>query len=144
MESTNKNKHLVLDDRYDIQHGLDASLSFKAIGVAIGKDCTTVSKEVRAHIIFVKKVLPIALSTTVLTDFTATTLAMPATNAQEKTRRNVVPVVPVSRHVLTTKKKYAHYSRNLPTSATDAPRETNALSKSIFMMLVQHRRSMRS
>lgn len=55
MESTNKNKHLVLDDRYDIQHGLDASLSFKAIGAAIGKDCTTVSKEIRAHIIFVKK-----------------------------------------------------------------------------------------
>ncbi len=49
MESTNKNKHLVLDDRYDIQHGLDASLSFKAIGASIGKDCTTVSKEVRAH-----------------------------------------------------------------------------------------------
>ena len=58
MESTNKNKHLVLDDRYDIQHGLDASLSFKAIGAAIGKDCTTVSKEVRAHIIFVKKGAP--------------------------------------------------------------------------------------
>lgn len=58
MESTNKNKHLVLDDRYDIQHGLDASLSFKAIGATIGKDCTTVSKEVRAHIIFVKKGAP--------------------------------------------------------------------------------------
>ena len=58
MESTNKNKHLIGDDRYDIQHGLDASLSFKAIGAAIGKDCTTVSKEVRAHIIFVKKGAP--------------------------------------------------------------------------------------
>ena len=55
MESSNKNKHLVLDDRYEIQHGLNESLSFKAIGTAIGKDCTTISKEVKAHIIFVPK-----------------------------------------------------------------------------------------
>lgn len=55
MESTNKNKHLTLDDRFDIQHGLDACLSFKAIGAQIRKDCTTISKEVRAHIIFAKK-----------------------------------------------------------------------------------------
>ena len=120
MESTNKNKHLVLDDRYDIQHGLDASLSFKAIGAAIGKDCTTVSKEVRAHIIFVKKGAPYRLSMIVLTDLTATTLAMPATNAQEKTRRNVVPAVPAYRNVLTTKRKYAHCSQSLHMSVMDA------------------------
>ena len=58
MESTNKNKHLTLDDRFDIQHGLDACLSFKAIGAQIRKDCTTISKEVRAHIIFAKKGAP--------------------------------------------------------------------------------------
>ena len=58
MESTNKNKHLDLDKRYEIQHGLDDSLSFKAIGAAIGKDCTTISKEVRAHIIYEKKGAP--------------------------------------------------------------------------------------
>ena len=58
MESSNKNKHLVLDDRYEIQHGLNESLSFKAIGTAIGKDCTTISKEVKAHIIFEKKGAP--------------------------------------------------------------------------------------
>ncbi len=58
MKSTNKNKHLVLDDRYDIQRGLDSSLSFKAIGTEIGKDCTTVSREVKSHIIFVQKGAP--------------------------------------------------------------------------------------
>ena len=47
-----KNKHLVLDERYEIQHGLDDSISFKAIGARIGKDCTTVSKEIKGHIIF--------------------------------------------------------------------------------------------
>lgn len=48
----NKNKHLTLDDRYDIQHALDDRLSFKAIGRKLGKDCTTISKEVRNHICF--------------------------------------------------------------------------------------------
>lgn len=53
-----KNKHMVLETRYKIKHGLDKSLSFKAIAAEIGKDCTTVSKEVRGHIIFEKKGAP--------------------------------------------------------------------------------------
>ncbi len=51
----NKNKHMVLDDRYEIYHGLNKQMSFKAIGVLIGKDCTTVSKEVKNHLKFEKK-----------------------------------------------------------------------------------------
>lgn len=58
MESTNKNKHLTFDNRCDIQIDLGQGLSFKAIGTHLGKDCTTISKEVRAHIIFVKKGAP--------------------------------------------------------------------------------------
>ena len=54
----NKNKHLTLDDRYDIQHALNERLSFKAIGLSLGKDCTTISKEIRNHIIFEKKGAP--------------------------------------------------------------------------------------
>jgi len=46
-----KNKHMDLDIRYQIEHGLNKGLSFKAIGILIGKDCTTVSKEVRSHLI---------------------------------------------------------------------------------------------
>ena len=117
MESTNKNKHLILDDRYDIQHGLDASLSFKAIGVAIGKDCTTVSKEVRAHIIFVKKGAPYRPFNDCANR--SHCMAMSVTNAQERTGRSAVPVVPVYRHVLTTKRKYVLCSLSLPMSATD-------------------------
>lgn len=49
-----KNKHLNLDTRYEIEHGLNKGLSFKAIASLIGKDCTTISKEVRGHLIFQK------------------------------------------------------------------------------------------
>lgn len=54
----NKNKHLTLDDRYTIMHSLDDRLSFKAIGRILGKDCTTISKEIKGHIIFAKKGAP--------------------------------------------------------------------------------------
>ena len=50
-----KSKHLTEDDRYEIQHDLKKGLSFKAIAKIIGKDPSTVSKEVRAHIVFEKK-----------------------------------------------------------------------------------------
>ena len=45
-----KNKHLTLDNRITIQTELDKGSSFKEIGLILGKDCTTISKEVRKHI----------------------------------------------------------------------------------------------
>lgn len=54
----NKNKHLVLDERYVIEHSLNERKSFKAIGRALEKDCTTISKEVKGHLIFEKKGAP--------------------------------------------------------------------------------------
>ncbi len=45
-----KNKHMSIDDRFNIEKYLKEGLSFKAIGKMIGKDCTAVSKEVRNHI----------------------------------------------------------------------------------------------
>lgn len=51
---TNKQKHLDLKCRYIIEHSLDSSMSFKAISRELGKDCTTISKEVRNHLIFKK------------------------------------------------------------------------------------------
>lgn len=47
--------HLTLDDRKRIEDLLTSGTSFKAISRAIGKDCTTVSKEVRNHIKFIRK-----------------------------------------------------------------------------------------
>lgn len=46
---TKKHKHLTLSDRNDIQCGLERQESFKAISQLIGKDPTTVAKEVRRN-----------------------------------------------------------------------------------------------
>jgi len=46
-----KNKHLSFDDRLEIEKGLKNNLSFKAIGIRIGKDCTTISREIKNHLI---------------------------------------------------------------------------------------------
>ncbi len=45
----NKNKHLTLDERVTIEKELDNGSSFKYISETVGKDCTTISKEVRKH-----------------------------------------------------------------------------------------------
>lgn len=47
---SNKNKHLTFDERIEIQECLSKGMTFKAIGKLIGKDQTTVSKEVKRHI----------------------------------------------------------------------------------------------
>lgn len=49
-----KYKHLTLDERIQISGLLDKSESFKSIGRLLEKDCTTISKEVRAHLVFKK------------------------------------------------------------------------------------------
>jgi len=41
-----KNKHMTLENRTTIQTELDKGTSFKEIGIILGKDCTTISKEV--------------------------------------------------------------------------------------------------
>ena len=47
-----KNKHLTYDERVYIQQNLN-KLSFKDIGKKLGKDCTSISREVRRHTITV-------------------------------------------------------------------------------------------
>ena len=42
-------KHLSLSERFDIENGLSAKKSFKEIARSIGKDCTTISREIRNH-----------------------------------------------------------------------------------------------
>ena len=50
MPDSKKNKHMTLDDRIEIQECLNKDVPFKAIARRIGKDPTTVSKEVKKHI----------------------------------------------------------------------------------------------
>lgn len=49
-----KQKHLNLDSRITIETKLNEGDSFKSIGRFLGKDCTTISKEVKNHICFEK------------------------------------------------------------------------------------------
>lgn len=45
-------KHLTLDNRVAIGKGLDSSFSFRSIAAQIGKDPTTISKEIKKHRLF--------------------------------------------------------------------------------------------
>ncbi|NLY82502.1 MAG: helix-turn-helix domain-containing protein, partial [Clostridiales bacterium] len=47
-------KHFTLSNRITIQSSLNSRLSFKAIGRDLNRDCTTISKEIKNHIIFKK------------------------------------------------------------------------------------------
>ena len=46
-----KNKHMTMEDRQEIMECLDKGMTFKAIAQRIGKDPTTISKEVKKHLI---------------------------------------------------------------------------------------------
>lgn len=45
-----KNKHMTFDDRLEIQDCLNHGMTFKAMAQRIGKDQTTISKEVKKHL----------------------------------------------------------------------------------------------
>jgi len=47
-----KFKHLNEEERYQIQYGLDQRKSFKQIARDLGRDCTTISKEIRSRMAF--------------------------------------------------------------------------------------------
>jgi IS30 family transposase len=49
-KTSKKNKHLTSDDRQEIQTCLDHGMTFKAIAQRVGKDQTTISKEVKKHL----------------------------------------------------------------------------------------------
>lgn len=50
-----KYKHLSMDERILIQQMLGQAASFKAIARTLGRNCSTISKEVRNHLVFQKK-----------------------------------------------------------------------------------------
>ena len=47
-------RHLNSEDRSHIETGLNNRQSFKEIGEKVGKDCSTISKEIRSHMVFRK------------------------------------------------------------------------------------------
>ena len=42
-------KHMTLDDRISIEKGLDQHLSLRSIALQLGKNPTTISKEIKKH-----------------------------------------------------------------------------------------------
>ena len=50
-----KNAHLTFDERVTIEVSLRDQLSFKEIGELLGKDPSTISKEIRGHFKVVQK-----------------------------------------------------------------------------------------
>jgi len=52
-----KFKHFTLSERITLERLLKNSCSFKAIGRELNKDCTSLSKEVRNHLIL-KRLIP--------------------------------------------------------------------------------------
>lgn len=53
MQKEKKNKHMTLEDRNEIQNCLDHGMTFKAIAARISKDQTTVSKEIKKHVVYI-------------------------------------------------------------------------------------------
>ena len=49
MNNENKNKHMSLDERIEIQECLSKGMTFKAIANRIGKSPTTISREVKRN-----------------------------------------------------------------------------------------------
>jgi len=49
-----KSKHFILSERIIIEHMIKDSFSFKAIARELDHDCTSISKEIKHHIIFKK------------------------------------------------------------------------------------------
>ena len=49
-----KHSHLSFDERQTIKNRLDKKESFKSIARELGRDCTTISKEIKNHISFKK------------------------------------------------------------------------------------------
>ena len=99
-----KNKHMTLDDRIEIQECLSKGMTFKAIGERIGKNQTTVSREVKIHM------EPYTNS------FVRTDEVCP--NGCEKKSRSSCPY---RRQLYTAKKAQAEYDTVLVESRTGIP-----------------------
>ena len=50
-----KNKHMSLEDRCKIEKCLNNNFSFKSIANEIGKNCTTISREIKNHYTILNK-----------------------------------------------------------------------------------------
>lgn len=108
-----KNKHMTLDDRIEIQECLSKGMTFKAIGERIGKNQTTISREVKIHM------EPYTNSFVRTDEVCPKLLKAPfvCNGCEKKSRRNC----PYKRQVYVAKKAQAEYDTVLVESRTGIP-----------------------
>ena len=108
-----KNKHMTLDDRIEIQECLSKGMTFKAIGERIGKNQTTISREVKIH-------MELYTNSFVRTEEVCPKLlkAPFVCNGCEKKSRSSCPY---RRQLYTAKKAQAEYDTVLVESRTGIP-----------------------
>ena len=108
-----KNKHMTLDDRIEIQECLSKGMTFKAIGERIGKNPTTISREVKNHM------EPYTNSFVKTDEICSKLLKVPfVCNGCEKKSRSSCPY---RRQLYTAKKAQAEYETVLVESRTGIP-----------------------
>ena len=108
-----KNKHMTLDDRIEIQECLTKGLSFKAIGERIGKNQTTISREIKIH-------MEVYANSFVKTDAVCPKLLKApfvCNGCEKKSRSNC----PYKRQVYIAKKAQSEYEVVLTDSRTGIP-----------------------
>lgn len=113
MNNEKKNKHMTLDDRIEIQECLSKGMTFKAIGKRIGKNQTTVSREVKIHM------EPYTNSFVRTKDVCPKLLKAPfvCNGCEKKSRSNC----PYKRQIYSAKKAQAEYDTVLVESRTGIP-----------------------
>lgn len=108
-----KNKHMTFDDRIEIQECLSKGMTFKAIGERIGKNQTTISREVKIHM------EPYTNSFVRTDEICPKLLKAPfVCNGCEKKSRSSCPY---RRQLYTAKKAQAEYNTVLVESRTGIP-----------------------
>lgn len=108
-----KNKHMTFDDRIEIQECLSKGMTFKAIGERIGKNQTTISREVKIHM------EPYTNSFVRTDEICPKLLKAPfVCNGCEKKSRSSCPY---RRQLYTAKKAQAEYDTVLVESRTGIP-----------------------
>ena len=112
-DNEKKNKHMTLDDRIEIQECLSKGMTFKAIGERIGKNQTTISREVKIHM------EPYTNSFVRTNEVCPKLLKAPfVCNGCEKKSRSSCPY---KRQLYTAKKAQAEYDTVLVESRTGIP-----------------------
>ena len=122
----NKQKHLNLEARILIETMLNEHHSFKSIARELGKDCTTISKEIKAHICFEISVPCRSFASTAPTRITN----------RAGLAADVLPPASLTKNI------FALSSPNLPMSVMAVSSVLGVLSKNVFTRHLMLRRNM--